>query len=62
MFFEGDRIKSIRKMIVAKEAESREAALNEILPLQQGDFEALYKELNGLPMTIRFLDLSLIHI
>ena len=56
MFFEGDRIKSIRKMIVAKDAESREAALEEILPLQQGDFEEMYKELNGLPMTIRFLD------
>lgn len=56
MFFEGDRIKSIRKMIVAKTVEAREAALDEILPLQQGDFEAMYKELNGLPMTIRFLD------
>ena len=56
MFFEGDRIKSIRKMIVAKTAEAREAALNEILPLQQGDFEAMYKELAGRPMTIRFLD------
>ena len=56
MFFEGDRIKSIRKMIVAKTVEAREAALDEILPLQQGDFEAMYKELNGLPMTVRFLD------
>ncbi|MCD7873279.1 MAG: pyruvate, phosphate dikinase [Clostridiales bacterium] len=56
MFFEGDRIKSIRKMIVAKTVEAREAALNEILPLQQGDFEAMYKELDGRPMTIRFLD------
>ena len=56
MFFEGDRIKSIRKMIVAKTVEAREAALEEILPLQQGDFEEMYKELNGLPMTIRFLD------
>ena len=56
MFFEGDRIKSIRKMIVAKDAKAREAALDEILPLQQGDFESMYKELKGLPMTIRFLD------
>ena len=56
MFFEGDRIKSIRKMIVAETVEAREAALNEILPLQQGDFEAMYKELDGRPMTIRFLD------
>ncbi|MCD7723766.1 MAG: pyruvate, phosphate dikinase [Clostridiales bacterium] len=56
MFFEGDRIKSIRKMIVAKTAEAREAALEEILPLQQGDFEEMYKVLDGRPMTIRFLD------
>ena len=56
MFFEGDRIKSIRKMIVAETAEAREAALDEILPLQQGDFEQMYKVLDGRPMTIRFLD------
>jgi pyruvate,orthophosphate dikinase len=56
MFFEGDRIKSIRKMIVAKKVEDREAALEEILPLQQGDFEEMYKVLDGRPMTIRFLD------
>ena len=56
MFFEGDRIKSIRKMIVAKTAEEREAALAEILPLQQGDFEQMYEVLEGRPMTIRFLD------
>ena len=55
MFFEGDRIKSIRKMIVAETAEAREAALDEILPLQQGDFEQMYKVLDGRPMTIRFL-------
>ena len=56
MFFEGDRIKSIRKMIVADNAEDRAKALDEILPLQQGDFEAMYKVLEGRPMTIRFLD------
>ncbi|MBQ2391585.1 MAG: pyruvate, phosphate dikinase [Clostridia bacterium] len=56
MFFEGDRIKSIRKMIVAETVEEREKALAEILPLQQGDFEAMYKALEGRPMTIRFLD------
>ncbi|MDR1629231.1 MAG: pyruvate, phosphate dikinase, partial [Oscillospiraceae bacterium] len=56
MFFEGDRIKSIRKMIVAKTVAEREAALAEILPLQQGDFEEMYTVLEGRPMTVRFLD------
>ncbi len=56
MFFEGDRIKSIQKMIIAKNAKDREDALNEILPLQQGDFEEMYRVLEGRPMTIRFLD------
>ena len=56
MFFEADRIKSIRKMIVAKTAEARKAALDEILPLQQGDFEEMYRVLAGRPMTVRFLD------
>ncbi len=56
MFFEGDRIMAIRKMIVAKKVEEREAALAEILPLQQGDFEEMYKVLEGRPMTVRFLD------
>ncbi len=56
MFFEADRIKSIRKMIVAKTAEARKAALDEILPLQQGDFEEMYRVLEGRPMTVRFLD------
>ena len=56
MFFEADRIKSIRKMIVAKTAEARKAALDEILPLQQSDFEEMYRVLEGRPMTVRFLD------
>ena len=56
MFFEGDRIKSMRKMIVAKDVESRKAALAELLPYQQGDFTAMFEALEGRPMTIRFLD------
>ena len=56
MFFEATRIKAMREMIVAKTVEAREAALAKILPYQQGDFEAMYKELEGRPMTVRFLD------
>ncbi len=56
MFFEGDRIKAIREMIVSKTVEEREKALAKILPLQQGDFEEMYRVLEGRPMTIRFLD------
>ncbi|MBP5303475.1 MAG: pyruvate, phosphate dikinase [Clostridia bacterium] len=56
MFFEADRIKAIRKMIVSKTPEDRAAALAEIEPLQQGDFEEMYRVLEGRPMTVRFLD------
>ena len=56
MFFEGDRIKAIREMIVSKKVEDRKAALAKILPYQQGDFEAMYRVLEGRPMTVRFLD------
>jgi len=56
MFFEADRIPKIRKMILAQTAEARETALNELIPFQKGDFKAMYKELNGLPMTVRYLD------
>ncbi len=56
MFFEGDRIKAIREMIVSKTVEERKAALAKILPLQQGDFEEMYRVLEGRPMTVRFLD------
>lgn len=56
MFFEADRIKAFREMIVAKDVETRKAALAKILPYQQKDFEDMYKELEGRPMTIRFLD------
>ena len=56
MFFEGDRIKAIREMIVSKTPEAREAALAKILPYQQSDFEAMYRVLEYRPMTVRFLD------
>ena len=56
MFFEGDRIDAFREMICSDTVEEREAALEKILPMQQGDFEALYEALEGNPVTIRFLD------
>ena len=56
MFFEADRIAAFREMICADTVEEREAALDKILPYQQGDFEALYEALEGNPVTIRFLD------
>ena len=56
MFFEEDRIPKIRKMILSETVEAREEALNELIPFQKGDFKAMYKELKGLPMTVRYLD------
>ena len=56
MFFEGERIKAVREMIVSKTLEQRKAALEKILPMQQGDFEAIYEVMQGLPVTIRYLD------
>ena len=56
MFFEGNRIDAFREMICSETLEEREAALEKILPEQQGDFEALYEALEGHPVTIRFLD------
>ena len=56
MFFEEERIPKIRKMILSETVEAREAALNELIPFQKGDFKAMYKELKGLPMTVRYLD------
>ena len=56
MFFEEDRIAAFREMICADTVEEREAALDKILPYQQGDFKALYEALEGNPVTIRFLD------
>ena len=56
MFFEANRIKAVREMIIATDAEAREKALNKILPMQKGDFVSMFKVMNGLPVTIRFLD------
>ena len=56
MFFEGNRIDAFREMICSDTVEEREAALEKILPMQQGDFEQLYEALEGNPVTIRFLD------
>ncbi len=56
MFFDEERIPKIRKMILSETVEAREAALNELIPFQKADFKAMYKALNGLPMTVRYLD------
>ncbi len=56
MFFEGDRIDSVREMILASDLEGRRAAVNKLLPYQRGDFEGIFRELKGLPATIRLLD------
>ncbi len=56
MFFEGDRIKAVREMILADDETGRRAALKKILPMQRSDFAAIYKIMNGKPVTIRLLD------
>ncbi|MFA6088755.1 MAG: pyruvate, phosphate dikinase [Candidatus Woesearchaeota archaeon] len=56
MFFEGDRIKAMREMIVAKDLEGRKKALAKLLPYQRADFKGLFEEMAGLPVTIRLLD------
>ena len=56
MFFEADRIAAVREMIVSKTVEQRKKALDKILPMQRGDFEALFKTMGERPVTIRFLD------
>ena len=56
MFFDEERIPKIRKMILSETVEARESALNELIPFQKSDFKAMYKELKGLPMTVRYLD------
>jgi len=56
MFFDAERIPKIREMILSETVEQREKALNELIPFQKGDFKAMYKELKGLPMTVRYLD------
>ena len=56
MFFDEERIPKIRKMILSETVEERTKALDELIPFQKGDFKAMYKELKGLPMTVRYLD------
>ncbi len=56
MFFDADRIPKIRKMILSDTVEAREEALSELIPFQKGDFKAMYKALEGRPMTVRYLD------
>ena len=56
MFFEGDRIKAIREMILADDEAGRRVALAKLLPIQRGDFEGLFKAMNGYPVTVRLLD------
>ncbi len=56
MFFEADRIAAVREMILSETEEQRRAALAKILPMQKGDFKAMYKALKGRPMTVRYLD------
>ena len=56
MFFEGDRIKAMRAMILADDEKNRRAALEKLLPLQRKDFIGIFKAMNGLPVTIRLLD------
>ncbi len=56
MFFEGDRIDAVREMILADDLEGRKKALAKILPMQKGDFIGIFKEMEGLPVTIRLLD------
>lgn len=56
MFFEGDRIKAMREMIVSKTEEQRRKALAKLLPMQREDFEGIYEAMEGRPVTIRYLD------
>ena len=56
MFFEGDRIKAMREMILAETVDARKRALDKLLPLQKSDFEGIFKSMDGLPVTIRLLD------
>ncbi|HCC68297.1 MAG TPA: pyruvate, phosphate dikinase, partial [Nitrospiraceae bacterium] len=56
MFFEEDRIKAVREMILASDTEGRKKALSKLLPMQKGDFIGIFREMNGLPVTIRLLD------
>ena len=56
MFFEGDRIKAMREMILSKDEEGRRHALDKLLPMQRSDFEGIFEAMDGLGVTIRLLD------
>jgi len=56
MFFEGDRIKAMREMILADDEAGRRKALDKLLPMQRGDFEGIFSAMNGFPVTVRLLD------
>ena len=56
MFFDAERIAAVREMILSEELEGREKALAKILPMQKGDFIGIFREMKGLPVTIRLLD------
>ena len=56
MFFEGERIKAVREMILAEDEQGRRKALDKLLPMQRGDFEGIFTAMDGLPVTIRLLD------
>ncbi|MFA7059428.1 MAG: pyruvate, phosphate dikinase [Pedobacter sp.] len=56
MFFDAERIAAVREMILSEELEGRELALSKILPMQRGDFTGIFREMKGLPVTIRLLD------
>src|SRR3989339_2288224 len=56
MFFEGERIKAVREMILADNVEGRKKALAKLLPMQKGDFIGIFEAMTGLPVTIRLLD------
>ncbi|MDE6094821.1 MAG: pyruvate, phosphate dikinase [Muribaculaceae bacterium] len=56
MFFEGDRIKAVREMILASDVEGRRVALDKLLPIQRGDFEGIFEAMDGCGVTIRLLD------
>ncbi|MCB5233924.1 MAG: pyruvate, phosphate dikinase [Candidatus Cloacimonetes bacterium] len=56
MFFEGDRIKAMREMILAKDEAGRRKALDKLLPIQRADFEGIFEAMDGLPVTVRLLD------
>ena len=62
MFFEEERIPAVRRMILADSEEERREALKFLLTYQKGDFKGIYESMGDRPVTIRLLDLSLIHI